>query len=132
MADNFIDTNVLVYLLSNDSEKADRTESLLRVGGVISVQVLNELANVSRRKFGLAWDEVSMLLADVRSLLHVVALDIAAHERGVRAGQRYNFAVYDGMIVGAALVAGCEILWSEHMQNGLVIDERLTIRNPFC
>ncbi|MBL0923758.1 MAG: PIN domain-containing protein [Sphingomonadaceae bacterium] len=131
MPDNFIDTNVLVYLLSNDREKADRAESLLRAGGVISVQVLNELANVSRRKFGLAWDEVAMLLADIRALLQVDPLDIAAHEEGIRIAQRYNLSVYDGMIVGAALAAGCDILWSEDMQNGLVVDERLVIRNPF-
>jgi predicted nucleic acid-binding protein len=131
MPDNFIDTNVLVYLLSNDTAKADCAENLLREGGVISVQVLNELANVGRRKLGLAWDEISMMLADIRGLLQVVALDVAAHEQGMRATERYNLSVYDGMIIGAALVAGCEILWSEDMQNGLVIDKKLTIQNPF-
>lgn len=131
MPDNFIDTNILVYLLSNDSAKADCAENLLRAGGVISIQVLNELANVSRRKFGLTWDEVSSLLADMRALLQVVPLDVAAHEQGMRAAQRYKLSVYDGMIVGAALIADCKILWSEDMQSGLVVDKKLTIRNPF-
>ncbi|MEE8398614.1 MAG: PIN domain-containing protein [Desulfobacterales bacterium] len=40
----FIDTNVLLYLLSSDTDKADRAEAILQTGGVISVQVLNEMA----------------------------------------------------------------------------------------
>jgi len=55
MAGSFLDTNVLVYNLSGDEEKAQRAEALVRSGGAISVQVLNELANVARRKFGLEW-----------------------------------------------------------------------------
>jgi predicted nucleic acid-binding protein len=39
--------------------------------------------------------------------------------------------VFDGLVVAAALEAGCATLWSEDMQDGLVVDERLTIRNPF-
>ena len=49
MQGSFFDTNVLVYLAPGDKVKADRAEALLSDGGVISVQVLNELANVARR-----------------------------------------------------------------------------------
>jgi predicted nucleic acid-binding protein len=48
--DSFFDTNVLLYLLSNDAAKADRAEALLASGGVVSVQVLNEFASVAKRK----------------------------------------------------------------------------------
>ena len=50
MAASFLDTNVLVYLASEDAAKANQAEAVLAAGGVISVQVLNELANVARRK----------------------------------------------------------------------------------
>jgi predicted nucleic acid-binding protein len=57
MPGNFFDTNVLVYLASGDVAKADRAEATLAKGGSISVQVLNELANVARRKMQMSWDE---------------------------------------------------------------------------
>ena len=53
----FIDTNILLYLLSVDNDKADRAEMILRTGGLISVQVLNEMANVARRKLAMSWME---------------------------------------------------------------------------
>jgi len=39
--------------------------------------------------------------------------------------------IYDALIVASALEAGCTTLVSEDMQDGRVIDGRLTIRNPF-
>ena len=53
------------------------------------------------------------------------------HDEGLRAAARYRLSIYDGLIVGAALLADCQTLWSEDMQHGLRIDGRLTIRNPF-
>ena len=131
MPADFLDTNVLIYLLSDDAAKAERAEGLLREGGVISVQVLNELANVARRKLNLGWDECSAFLDGLRALLEVVPLDVAVHEQGLRIARRHGLSVYDGMIAGAALAAGCTTLWSEDMHDGLVIDGALTIRTPF-
>jgi predicted nucleic acid-binding protein len=132
MPDSFVDTNVLLYQLSSDTAKAECSEALLREGGAISVQVLNELANVARRKIGLEWAEVRTLTETLRSLLRVVPLDADTHARGLRLCERHGFSVYDGMIVAAALEAGCTILWSEDMHAGLQVEGRLTIRNPFA
>ena len=49
----FLDTNVLIYLLSDNTHKADIAQDLLRSGGVVSVQVLNEFASVALRKTDL-------------------------------------------------------------------------------
>ena len=62
MAVSFFDTNVLVYLASGDASKADRAEATIAGGGSISVQVLNELANVARRKMQMSWDETHSFL----------------------------------------------------------------------
>lgn len=131
MPGSFLDTNVLLYQLSNDPGKAERAEALVREGGTISVQVLNELANVARRKIGLAWTEVQALTETLRALLNVVPLDADMHAHGLRLCERNGFSVYDGMIVAAALSAGCDTLWSEDMHAGLKVEGRLTIRNPF-
>ena len=131
MPGSFLDTNVLLYQLSNDPGKAERAEALVREGGTISVQVLNELANVARRKIGLAWAEVQALTETLRALLNVVPLDADMHAHGLWLCERNGFSVYDGMIVAAALSAGCDTLWSEDMHAGLKVEGLLTIRNPF-
>ncbi|MFZ0241635.1 MAG: PIN domain-containing protein [Desulfobacterales bacterium] len=127
----FIDTNVLLYLLSADTEKADRAEAILRAGGFISVQVLNEVANVARRKLAMPWIEINEVLALIRSVCPVEPLTIETHDRGRLVAERYGLSVYDAMIVAAALLGECEILYSEDMQDGLVIDRQLNICNPF-
>ena len=118
----FIDTNILLYLLSADADKADRAELIVRKGGLISVQVLNEMANVARRKLAMPWREINELLALIRSVCSVEPLTIETHDRGRRVAERYKLSVYDAMIVAAALIAGCETLHSEDMQDGLLID----------
>ena len=129
--DVFFDTNVLLYLLSGDEPKANRAEAVIADGGHISVQALNEFANVATRTLGMPWGEVREVLSEVRALCRVEQMTVEGHDRGVDLAERYGFAVYDAMIVASALLAGCATLYSEDMQNGQVIDGRLTIRNPF-
>lgn len=52
--------------------------------------------------------------------------------KGLRLAERYQLSLYDGMIVAAALDAGCDTLWSEDMHDGLVVETQLTICNPFA
>lgn len=131
MPGNFLDTNLFIYLASKEPEKALRVEDLLQTECAISVQVLNEIANVARRKMRLSWQETLDFLGLIRGLTTVEPVSLDTHDEGLRIASRYQLSVYDGMIVAAALLADCETLWSEDMQDGLMIDNRLTIRNPF-
>ena len=131
MPGSFFDSNVLMYLASGDSAKADRAEAVLGDGGAISVQVLNEIANVARRKMKMSWQETRGLLSSLRGLLAVHPVTIETHELGLALAERYNLAIYDALIAAAALLAECDRLWSEGMQDGLAIDRRLRIVNPF-
>jgi predicted nucleic acid-binding protein len=128
---SFFDTNVLVYLASGDAAKADRAEAIIAGGGSISVQVLNELANVARRKMQMSWDETHALLNTLRGLLTVHPVTVETHEAGLRIAERYGLSIYDSMIAASALDAGCDTLWSEDMQHGMKLDEGLRIANPF-
>lgn len=130
--DSFFDTNVLMYLLSDEQAKADRAEMLMEEGGTISVQVLNELANVARRKKALPWNELRPFLSTICSLLNVRPLTKELHDSGLALAERHKLSIYDAMIVAAALEAGCKTLWSEDMQHGLMIERRLKIINPFA
>lgn len=130
-ADDFFDTNVLLYLLSADAAKADRAETLLSGGGAISVQVLNEFVSVATRRLGLDLPAVRDILDTVRAVCRVAPVDLETHDAALDLIERYGFAVYDGLIVAAALGAGCTTLYSEDMHDGQRIG-RLTIRNPFA
>ncbi len=127
----FLDTNVVAYFASTDAAKAKRSDELLRAGGVVSVQVLNEFAAIARRKYALPWSSVRTVLAAVRSACTVAPLTVTTHELGLALAERYQLNVYDGMIVATAQLAGCTVLYTEDMHDGLVID-RLTIRNPYA
>jgi predicted nucleic acid-binding protein len=131
MPGNFFDSNVLLYVASRDPAKADRAERLLGKGGMISVQVLNEITNVARRKMGMSWAETRTFLSLLRSLLPVQPLTIDVHETGLALAERYGLSVYDAMIAASALLADCDILWSEDMQDGMALDDRIRIVNPF-
>lgn len=128
--DAFFDTNVLLYLVSADTTKASRAEELTAAGGVISVQVLNEFADVTQRKHGAPWPSVREALAVARRLFRVQDTTMATHDRGIQIAERYRYRVHDSMIIAAALEAGCTMLYSEDMQHGQKI-AGLTIRNPF-
>ena len=128
----FLDTNVLVYLMSDDPAKADIAEDLLRFGGVVSVQVLNEFASVSMRKLGLRLDEVRELLSGIRRFCRVEPVTLETHELGLAFCDRYGYSIYDSMILAAATLGGCETLMSEDMQTNQTIARGLYIRNPFA
>lgn len=126
----FLDSNVVLYLLSADSAKADQAEALLHTGPVISVQVLNEVTHVCVRKLGMDWGRVGAFLDLVRSFCSVVPLTEEVHDLAWQMADRHRLSFYDACIVAAATASGCSTLYSEDMNHGQAIGS-LTIRNPF-
>jgi len=127
----FIDTNVLIYLLGDDPKKADQAESVVRSGGIVSVQVLNEMTNIMHRKIAMSWAEIDEVIAIVQSLCKIEPLTLDVHNRGRFIAKRYGFSIYDSMIVASALLAGCKTLYTEDMQHGQVFEQQLRVCNPF-
>ena len=130
-ADPFFATSVLLYLLSDDTAKADRVETLLSARGVVSVQVLNEFAVVALRKLKMPLNEVREILDTIRAVCAVEPITVETHDRGLAVFERYKFSLYDSMLVAAALIAGAKIVYSEDLQHGQVIDNQLRVTNPF-
>ena len=130
MSGRFLDSKIILYLL-DDGPKRDVAADLIAKGGTISVQVLNEVLANCRRKAGMSWDEAGEFLDGVREICNVISLTPDIHDIGRALGARYQLGVYDAMIVAAALAHGCSRLFSEDMQDGLVIENALTIENPF-
>ena len=102
MPGSFFDTNVLLYIASFDPAKADRAEELIGAGGMISVQVLNEITNVARRKMGMSWAETRAFLSTIRGLLPVRSLTIDIHETAVGLAERYRLSTWDATIAASA------------------------------
>lgn len=130
-ARSFLDTNVLLYLFSAEQAKSDCAEALVAEEGIISVQVLNELTAVAHGKLHMSWTDINEILVVVKRVCAVEPLTLETHEKGRALAERYKLSVFDGMIVASALLAGCATLYSEDMQDGLRIDRKLTVRNPF-
>ena len=128
----FFDTNLLVYAALQPDPRSDRARDLLARGDVVSVQVLNEFANVARRKLRLPWSEVAQALDGIRALCPPpLPLTVATHEAALGVAERLGYRLYDSLIMTSALEAGCATLYSEDMQDGQVVEGRLTIRDPF-
>jgi predicted nucleic acid-binding protein len=143
----FLDTNTLVYILEGNepssdviltpgeidaNRKGDITLRLLEnIDVVLGVQVFNELCDVAlRRKFD--WEKTRAMLATLEALcLDVVPLTLEVHKRGLSLHDKYQLQFYDALMLAAALEAGCTTFYSEDMQDGQVIENSMTIKNPF-
>ncbi len=127
----FFDTNVLVYLITDDAQKAERAEELISKGGIVSVQILDEFATVAFRKFGKPWNQIRHTLAVLRSILEVCPLTIETHERALDLAERDGWHIYDALVIAAAQMAEADILYTEDLQSGRRVDRKLRIVNPF-
>lgn len=128
----FFDTNVFVYGIVQNDPRSQKAEELIAEGGTVSVQVLNEFADVARRKAKMLWDEVRFAIENIKILCpDPLPATLDTHREALAIAERYGYRIYDALIVASALEAGCTILYSEDMQDGQVIDKTLTIRNPF-
>jgi predicted nucleic acid-binding protein len=131
MAGEFLDTNILVYAFTTDP-RAGAAQALLGRPCITSVQVLNEFANVARRKLGMTWRELDDALAAIRTLGgSILPTDLEIQTDALRIAERYGCAIFDALIIAAALRAKCTVLYSEDMQDGMAIDRRLRIVDPF-
>ncbi len=126
----FLDTNILVYAQTDD-HRAARARALIEAGGTISVQVLNECANVLHRKLRRNWGEIEQALDDLR-LLPGPALPVTelTHIQGLMPARHHGFSFHDALILASAIDAGCTTLLSGDMQHGRVVGP-LVISNPF-
>ena len=131
----FVDTNILLYLTPfgfKEPSKRERALAILEGGCTLSVQVLNEFVNQALRSVRTGAMPIGRLseLVETFRVFPIVALDLAVFDTALLLRKRVNYHWYDCLIVAAALTGGCNVLYSEDMQHGRVIDG-LRIENPF-
>lgn len=127
----FLDSNVLLYLTDNTSSKNGKAKELVAAKPLISVQVVFECLNVCLKKLKLPKETSLNFAKYLFSICSVIGEEKETGIFAIELFSRFSLQAYDAKIAATALDAGCSILYSEDMQNGLVIDNRLTIVNPF-
>lgn len=128
----FVDTNVLAYAYDADSgEKGERAREVLADidGAVVSTQVVLEFFAVLTRKLGLTRDAAEEATESLMEL-EVVATDARLVREGLRISRDRAISHWDGMIIAAAAASGCEVLLTEDLNDGQVI-EGVRVVNPF-
>lgn len=127
----FLDSNVVLYLLDVDQQKRSVSENLLLKRPFISAQVLTETANVCKRRFNYSKPQILNLWSDLLADCSLIQTDDLTFSVAIALSKKYDFQVYDSLIVASALNANCEMLYSEDMQHKMVVEKKLTIINPF-
>jgi predicted nucleic acid-binding protein len=116
----FADTNVVVYAFAKDDAKVAIAEGILKKQPIISVQVLSEFLNVSRDKLGLDITSRHKLATELIAGCNVVSLDAVLVEKARQIEVQAQFSYWDALIVAAALLSGCDTLYTEDLQDGRV------------
>ena len=127
-----LDTNIVIYGYGFDSDaKMLVSDRLLDENPVISAQVISEYLNVMKR---ISKKDKRELMEMCAEWLETCRIQPVTHSTVYRARHligRYDFQMFDGIIVASALEAGCDILYSADMQDGLIVDGTLKIANPY-
>ena len=133
-ANVFFDTNVLVYLYSIDEQ--EKQQAALKHIEVnenrwVSTQVLSELSNTLRKKFNLEYSNIVNVVTEIQASFQVMTVKPDTIEHALQLAQTYRYSYYDSLILAASLEKTCCVLFTEDMQHQQVIDQQLTIVNPF-
>lgn len=127
----FADTNVAVYALDADPQRRLRAFGIMRQRPVISTQVVNEFIHVLTGKQRLPRDVANRYARILLRRCEVVALTPQVVETAMQIGERYQCSHWDALVIAAALLANCDTLYSEDLQDGQIFEGQLTIKNPF-
>jgi len=138
MSDDFIDSNVFIYLFDEtDERKREIADGIVKSAlqdhsASVSFQVVQEVLNVVTRKLPttMTAEDAGRFLEQVLGPLWRTYPSLALYRRALGVQARYRLSFYDSLIIAAALEAGCSRLYSEDLQDGQRI-EGLTIENPF-
>jgi len=127
----FVDSNIILYLFDVDKTKRYVAEQLLLKKLLVSAQVLTEVANVCKRRFKYSKEQILNLWSDLLSDCILTFTDTSTFKLAIELSKKYDFQVYDSLIVASALNSDCKILYSEDMQDLLQVENKLIITNPF-
>jgi predicted nucleic acid-binding protein len=130
----FVDTNVWLYafIASQDPNKAAKARNIIRQSGlIISAQVINEICVNLLKKARFDEPSIQLLINSFYNKYSVGAIDKDLLLKSSELREKWQFSFWDSLIVSSALAGGADILYTEDMTDGLVVENRLKITNPF-
>lgn len=127
----FLDSNILIYLLGQDDIKKNKVTLLLDPNFIISTQVVSENINVCLKKLKFSKEKAFEHGHFLLTKFNVVTIEKTFFPIAFKIASTYQFNFWDSLIIAAALQSDCLQLYSEDMQDGLVIEGKLRIINPF-
>jgi len=133
---HFVDTNIFAYAhLDNDLEKYEKANFLFEntLSGkkiIISVQVVNEFYSVMS-KYKFSHNQIVGFIKDISVFANIKNLSFNTVKRAFYIKEKYLYSWWDSLVLASALENGCEIVYSEDMQHGQIIENGLKIVNPF-
>jgi len=129
----FIDTNIILYSYSKtELEKSEVANSLIfETKNLISNQVINETINILYKKYNLNSQQIEDVILELDDNFEICNFTIKTQVKALRIKEKYKYQYYDSLIIATALESGCSILYSEDMQHNQIIENKITIINPF-
>lgn len=134
LAIEFIDSNIWLYAIADgqDAHKEGIARKITKSKQIaISVQVINEVCLNLIKKYKFDETEIQKLVRSFFGKHRVIEIDKDVLLRASNLRGKYHFSYWDSLIVAAALVANATILYSEDTHNGLLVENKLRIINPF-
>ena len=129
----FIDTNVLIYLYSQEKEKQQIVLSIFESEHTfcISTHVIMEFCNVLIKKLKYPRNTVDIALEDFKENFEILVVDFQMIQHALRIQEQYQYSFFDSLVLATAIVSNCTRVYSEDMQHDQLIDGMLRIWNPF-
>lgn len=128
----FLDTNIIVYAHTNvNLEKQKTAQNIIaEKTTVISTQVLQETANTLIKKFKQSWQDVIKVLNEASSNNELHLNTKHTILTACHIAEKYQFSFYDSLIIASTLECDCYTLYSEDLQHGQIVENKLIIINP--
>jgi len=127
-----LDTNILIYSHEDQKlTKRDIARDLLAELPILSMQVVFEYLNVMKRILQFSKTDLMELGTQLIDKCDVRPVEISTVHLAKNLIQKYDFQIFDSIIIASALEANCEILYSEDMQHNLIVNRQLKIINPY-
>ena len=128
----FIDSNIIVYLVDNRSkEKTKKTQEFLSPDFFISTQVITENVNVCLKKLHLNKETTFDFARRILKRFRILQITEATLLKSFEISIKYQLSSWDSIIIATAILNNCSIIYSEDMQDGLIVENSVTIINPF-
>ncbi len=131
----FVDSNIWLYafIAGDDEGKSAIANALLQgreIDIIVSTQVINEVCVNLLKRSVFTEDQLHRLIESFYEKYAVMELSRSVLLLASQFRQQYSLSYWDSLIIACAYSVGAEILYTEDMQHGLVIQEHLRIVNP--